>query len=350
MSCKLVVITLLLAMVFPTAGQDTDALALHPAQTGTSGNAAATLARPVARVNGAVLTQGDLLREMYAIFPYAKEHKEGFPVAIEADIRRGALKMIEFEELVYQEAKRRSMTIMPERLAQAQKQVRKQFPTEQQYRQFLQLENDNSEKLLRRKIERSLLIDDLLKVEVTEKAWVSIEEARTYYDKTVDHFRLVESYNLQTITIMPPVRPTREHPNPPPPTPDQLKQMKARAEDALRQAKAAKNYEEFGMLAEKISEDDYRVMMGDHKTVAATDLPSAVLEAVSKLQPGQITDLVQAEGAYSIIRLNGHTPARTQSFREISKSLRVQLREQKTDRLRRELDAKLRKSAKIEEL
>src|SRR5215469_9075893 len=137
MSCKLVVITLLLAMVFPTAGQDTDALAAHQAQTGTSSNAAATLGRPVARVNGAVLTQGDLLREMYAIFPYAKEHNESFPAAIEADIRRGALKMIEFEELVYQEAKRRGMTVMPERLAQAQKQVRKQFPSEQQYRQFL---------------------------------------------------------------------------------------------------------------------------------------------------------------------------------------------------------------------
>ena len=30
--------------------------------------------QPVARVNGTVLTDRDLLREMYAIFPYAQQH------------------------------------------------------------------------------------------------------------------------------------------------------------------------------------------------------------------------------------------------------------------------------------
>ncbi len=59
--------------------------------------------KPVARVNGAVLTDRDLLREMYQIFPYAKQHS-GFPKAQEAAIRQGALEMIIFEELVYQDA------------------------------------------------------------------------------------------------------------------------------------------------------------------------------------------------------------------------------------------------------
>ena len=63
--------------------------------------------KPVARVNGAVLTDRDLLREMYAIFPYAQQHN-GFPKAQEAAIRQGALEMIIFEELVYQEAERRA--------------------------------------------------------------------------------------------------------------------------------------------------------------------------------------------------------------------------------------------------
>ncbi len=62
--------------------------------------------RTVVRVNGAVLTDRDLLREMLTIFPYARVHN-GFPKAMEADIRDGAMKMMIFEELVYQEAKRR---------------------------------------------------------------------------------------------------------------------------------------------------------------------------------------------------------------------------------------------------
>ncbi len=350
MNRNIAIIALLLASAFPARAQNTDALASHQPQTTTSSSAAATLSRPVVRVNGAVLTQGDLLREMYAIFPYAKQHNGSFPAVMEADIRRGALKMIEFEELVYQEAKRRGMTVTPERVDQAEKQLQKQFATNQEYRQFLQVENNNSTKVLRGKIERSLLIEEQLKIEVTDKSGVSVEEARAFYDKNLEHFKLAESYDLQTITIMPPVRPSREHPDPPAPTAEQLKQMHVRAEDALRQAKTTKNFEEFGILAEKISEDDYRVMMGDHKNVGAKDLPPTVLQAASKLQVGQISDLVQAEGAYTIIRLNAHTPARMQSFNEVSKNLRAQLREQKTERLRHEFDAKLRKGAKIEEL
>lgn len=307
-------------------------------------------AKPVARINGTVLTEMDLLREIYAIFPYAKQHNGSIPKAIEPGIRQGALKMIEFEELVYQEAKRRGMVIAPERLAKAGTAFRKQFETEQQYKEFVQVEGKGSEQAIRTKIRRSLLIEDLLKLEVTNKSTVTLAEAKAYYASHLEEFKLHESYALQTITMMPPVRATPKQPNPPPPTQDELKQMRVRAEGALRQAKATKTFEEFGILAEKISEDDYRVMMGNHKSVDVKDLPPEILQAASKLQVGQVSNVIQAEGAYSVIRVNAHSAARTESFEEVSQSLRAQMRSRKTEKLRRELDAKLRKTARIEEL
>jgi hypothetical protein len=60
-------------------------------------------AKVVARVNGAVLTDADLVREEYSIFPYARS-TERLPKELEPQIRDGAMKMIVFEELVYQEA------------------------------------------------------------------------------------------------------------------------------------------------------------------------------------------------------------------------------------------------------
>ena len=78
--------------------------------------------KPVVRVNGAVLTDRDLLREMFALFPYAKLHN-GFPKKQEAEIRQGAMQMIIFEELVYQEAVRRKMTIAPERIASRREEI-----------------------------------------------------------------------------------------------------------------------------------------------------------------------------------------------------------------------------------
>src|SRR5208282_5899657 len=65
-------------------------------------------AAPIAKVNGTVLTQADLVREEFAIFPYARQHN-GIPKELEPEIREGAMKMMIFEELVYQEALRRSM-------------------------------------------------------------------------------------------------------------------------------------------------------------------------------------------------------------------------------------------------
>ena len=122
-------------------------------------------------------------------------------------------------------------------------------------------------------------------------------EAKAFYLQNPERFKLPESYALQTIT-----HPAAEvagrasSPAPPPVTPEVAKQMRARAEDALKQAKATKNYEQFGVLAEKISEDDYRVMMGDHRAVKAADLPAPILAVISKLQPGQVSDLIQVDG------------------------------------------------------
>src|SRR4051794_28638418 len=59
--------------------------------------------KAVAKVNGVALTDRDLVRMEYAIFPYARQHG-GMPKTMEPQIRQGALDMIIFEELVYQDA------------------------------------------------------------------------------------------------------------------------------------------------------------------------------------------------------------------------------------------------------
>src|SRR5579862_8051055 len=214
--------------------------------------------RPVARVNGAVLTDRDLLREMYAIFPYAQQHN-GFPKAQEAEIRQGALEMIIFEELVYQEAVRRKLAIPAEKLNQAQTEFRKQFNSPDQYQQYLQTEMKGSEQQLRQQIRRSLLIEQVLKTDVELKAAVTPAEVQAYYVKNAARFQQPESFSFQSISVVPPLKAT----------PEQEKNARKKAEDALKQAKATKNYQEFGLLAEKVSEDDFRVNMGDHKVVAA---------------------------------------------------------------------------------
>jgi hypothetical protein len=294
--------------------------------------------RPVVRVNGAVLTDRDLLREMLAIFPYARVHN-GFPKAMEADIRNGAMKMMIFEELVYQEAKRCNLTIPSAQLAHATADFRRQFPSPQEYQQFLQAEFQGSPKLLQAKVERSLLIDKYMKQEVADKAVVTDADVRTYYDQHPGSFRLPESFAFQSISFLPPRNAT----------PAQLPEIRKRAEAALGQAKAAKSYQAFGLLAEKISDDDFHVMMGDHKAAERANLPPAVVRALAAMQPGEVSNIVELDvNAYTILRLNAHNAAGIQKFESVKDALHTQLVNDRTEQLRKALAMRLSKNAKIE--
>jgi len=295
--------------------------------------------RPVARVNGAVLTDRDLLREMLAMFPYARQHN-GFPKAKEAAIRQGALQMIEFEELVYQEAERRKMAIPAERLNAAEASLRKQFSSRSDFDLFVKTEGGGSRQLLRQKIRRSLLIDNLLNLEVSDKAKLSATQLRAYYDKNPQRFTFSESFTLQTISIFAAADTSAKA----------LGETRKRAEEALRQAQATKDLGEFGLLAEKISEDDYRVNMGLHKPMQGHQLPPEIAQAVQGMATGQVSGLIQIQNNYTLFRLAARKPAGKVTFEEVKDRLRKDLEKARYEQLRAGLGAKLRQSAKIEEL
>jgi peptidylprolyl isomerase len=202
----------------------------------------------------------------------------------------------------------------------------------------MQTEMHGSRQQLRDQIQRSLLIDQLLKQEVDNKATVSPAEVKAYYDKNAAKYQVPESYTFQAISILPPRTAS----------PDQAKEAKKKADDALKQAKATKSYQEFGLLAEKISDDDFRVNMGDHKLVPADKLPPQVIKAFQAMKPGDVSGLIQIENAYTIVRLNAHTPAHKQSFTEVQVQLKTDLQKQKYEQLRSNFAKQLRTKAKIE--
>jgi peptidyl-prolyl cis-trans isomerase SurA len=304
-----------------------------------TGSSMQVTGRPVVRVNGAVLTDRDLLREMFQLFPYARVHN-GFPKSQEAEIRQGALAMIEYEELVYQEAERRKMTIPEARISKAVAEYRNKFQSDEEFNQYLKTEMGGSRQRFRQQIRRSMLIEALLKIEVTDKSNVSVPEAQAYYAKNPKSFSHGETFAFQTISIMPAENASAEV----------KQQARKKAEEILKQAKATKSFEEFGLLAEKVSEDDYRVNMGDHGPVERAKLPPEVIQRALAMQPGQVSDLIQAGTFYFCFRLNAHVPAGKVTFGEVRDRLMKDMKKAKNDELRAKLNKRLRQQAKVEEL
>lgn len=294
--------------------------------------------RPAVRVNGAILTEADVVREMYTIFPYASQHG-GFPKPLEADIRKGAIEMIIFEELLYQEARRLKVPIAPGQLSKAEAAFRKELGPSA-YEQFLSVECQGSKQTLREKIRRSLLIEKMLDIEVEQKSVITAIAAKAYYDKNPKEFEKPESLRIQTISIIPPQNGSV----------GVDKEARRRADEAYKLARATKSYQDFGLLAEKMSDDDWHVNMGDRKFVETSKLPPPVVKEAAAMKPGEVSSLIQLGNAYTMFRLIEHTSAGRTPFSAVKAKLQSDLQKQKRMELRAALNRKLRKNAKVEVL
>jgi len=340
------VITLMLAAATVASAQMSVPLASSHAPTmkkpGASTSAlvqAVASSKPAVRVNGAVLTETDIVREMFSIFPYASQHN-GFPKDMEPEIRKGATNMVIFEELLYQEAKRRQIDVPAERITKAYNAFRGGFPDKKTYDLYLTTECKSSMVVLREKIGRSMLNDKMLKTEVDEKAAVTEAAAKAYYDANPKQFEHAETFQFQTISIIPPADSTA-----------QVKaEAKAKITDALRLARETKDYKSFGVIAEQISEDDWHTKMGDRGKMNLPLLPPVIGEALRKMKVGQVSDVIGVGDAWVILRLEAHNLAGKESFAEAKGKLMTDLKNQKRVEIRAELNKKLRKDAKIEML
>jgi peptidyl-prolyl cis-trans isomerase C len=301
--------------------------------------AAVAPAAVVARVNGAALTERDLQREMSKLFPYSGVHGGRIPGEYAAELRQQAKNQIVFDELLHQEALRRKMTVPTATFADVMEQARERFPSLKEYQDYAVREY-GSVQGFEAQIRRALLIALLLDKEITQKVRVSDAELKQFYGQNQGRFRKPESIWIQSISLN----------FPPNSTPAQRSTLRARAVNLLAMAKAATTFEEFGRLAEKFSEDDWRIMMGDHKWIHRGRLPAAVEAVAFTMKAGQVSDIIETSEAFVIVRINGVQPQRQIPFSEVSASLREDLEKAKLADVRRQFEKYLRKTFVVEEL
>ena len=172
-----------------------------------------------------------------------------------------------------------------------------------------------------------------------DSAQASLAQARAYYGANPKEYEHGVILHIQSISIVPPNQ-----------TPAVVKEAKQRAENAIKQAKLAKTYHEFGLLAEHISDDDFHVNMGDHRPQPASALPPPIVKAATKMKAGEVSELIQLGDNYTIFRLEKYTPAGMTPFSEVKAQLQSDLQKKKTEQLRSALGQKLRKNSRIETL
>jgi parvulin-like peptidyl-prolyl isomerase len=270
------------------------------------------------------------------VFPYYTMHGNAIPKEYEANVRRKALDNLIDAELVYQEAQRRKLQIPSREWQQRLSEIRKEYGSQAEFEATMK-KYFGTREAFEKKLRHDMLLDKIYLLEVKQKSAVTAAEVRAYYDANQERYVQPESVSFQTISALFPNNAT----------PADRQAARQRIEKLLPQARAAKNYEEFGILAEKASEDDYRVMMGEHKMVHRTTI-APEFAFVFSLKEGELSGIVESPAGYHIVRLNQHRDAKKLTFAEVSPSIRDMLEKQRLQERSKAFFESLRSKARVE--
>jgi len=290
----------------------------------------------VAHVNGTPLFQKDLDAHEQALFPFYSVHGGQVPANAKPEIHQKAMDRLLLEELLYQDAHRRGFTATAAEIDARVLKARKKAGSSQAFSSAI-TETYGSMKNFRERIERAILIERVWNAQVTRPARASEADLLAYYRANKKNFERPEAVQLQTISFVFAENATAA----------QQDQARKRAEAILSKAQATKTVDEFGAIAEKSSEDDWRVMNGDHGWVHRGTVDQE-LESAFQMKPGQVSEIVRSRVGFHILRVNGYRAAQQLTFAQVKKDIRMSLEKQRQEKLRTAFEEQLKQKARIE--
>lgn len=303
-----------------------------PSQTAANANTSG-LPLIVATVNGRPISTK--LYEMYL-----KNGRDALGIDTNTEEGRGKLEQLKEgivaelidRTLITYEAEQRSLTIPPEKMAEAEQKTIMQFGGDQKYDQYLaqhRLTRDEYREVIKMELYGELLREDLKK-----GLTVSDSEVKTYYDAhrndpdfqraeriTAAHIliaarpnlitqELQREKNLQGEALTKAVR-------------EEMDRRRQRAEELRRKAAAGAD---FGALARESSDDpSSRQRGGDLGSFTRDSHARAFDEAAFALKPGAISPVVQTDFGFHVIKVSAREPARPLTLEEATPDIRQRL-------------------------
>lgn len=274
-----------------------------------------------ARVNGAAVTYRQIEAEIDRLIPYATYHGS-ISEERRDEFRRKALNNLVNNELMYQDAVARGLKPDKKRVKTLVKQVRNRFSSRKEYKQALK-RSGVTEDQLRTQAEKAALIAAAVEKTITAASRASEQDLREYYDENVQKYRQPESVRLRIIST----------------------KKEAKAKDALARVTAG---EDFGGIAARMSEDNYRIKGGDIGYVHKGRILPELEEAAFRMKPGEVSGPIRADGRLFIIKLEDKQAERQFTFEEIKDKLKKELEARRSRELKDKWIAELKSKAKIE--
>jgi peptidyl-prolyl cis-trans isomerase C len=297
---------------------------LAAAQPAASGTRAAQV---VARVNGSPITDHDV-ESLAARMLRAQGSNP--PAGAAETIPREALQALIEMELLTQEAKAEKIEAPESDVDQQVKDVKAHFASPDAYEKAL-VENHATEADMRRELARSILMQKLLDKRAPVK--VPADAVERYYKDNQEQFQHPAEVRASHILFRAPKD-------------SDGSTAKKKAEDTLARLQKG---EDFAKLATELSEDPGSAENGgDLGFFAREAMVKPFADAAFALTVGQLSDVVQTDFGFHIIKVTETRPAGVAPLPEVHERLEQFLQEQERDKQEHAYVEELKKKAKIE--
>jgi peptidyl-prolyl cis-trans isomerase C len=252
----------------------------------------------------------------------------------EKNLEQQVIDQLITEELLYQEAQERGVSISDSELNKEIDSLKSRYPDEESFKQALEQTGFNEESF-RFYLERNLVIQKLLEQEVQTSQSITEEEMREFYNNNQDYFKTKEQVEARHILIS-----TQGIEN-------EEKQQEAyqRAQKIKEQLEQGANFAE---LAKEKSEGPSSSQGGNLGKFSRGQMVPAFEEAAFALDKGEISEVVETKFGFHIIQVTGKFDAGVQSFEEAKPNIRNYLQRIKQQEQYQTLIDKLREDATIE--
>lgn len=277
--------------------------------------AAKPAAKPVnvAQVNGKSIAYKDFERKL-EIFKQQVMRGQGgpFPEALMEKAKKQVVDQMIAEELLYQESAKRKLKVADDFVDKQLESLKSRFPDDEQYKNTLK-RMDMTEDQLKADIARQAAIRKLLDEDVISKISISKEEAQKYFENNTTKFHQPERVRAQHILIK--VDPSDDEKK----KSEALKKLK----DIKKRIMAG---EDFGKLAKENSEGPSNVREGDLGYFTRGRMVKPFEDAAFKLSPNEVSDIVETQFGYHLIKVLDHQPEKDPSFEEVEPKIMATLR------------------------
>jgi len=286
----------------------------------------------VARVNGTAIAAVELRRARKVLM-----RGQEVPAEQQAVVDQQAVEQLISAELLYQAAiKSEQPKDLDTQIDAKLVQGKARFKDEQDFQKAIK-DLEMEEKDIREYTRRDLLISRYIDTVFMSKIVVSEAEVRAFYDNSPEKFKRDESVKASHILIG--VDSTASD--------DDKKKAREKA-DKLRKELAGGA--DFAALAKENSTCPSSQQGGDLGFFGKGQMVPPFEKAVFALKPGEISDVVETQFGYHIIKMTERNPAATTDFAQVKAKIEEYLKGQKVNEAIKKYLEDARKTAKVEVL